>query len=421
MSDKQSFGVLLGIAILGTITLVVTNGMTISGISVFDTSILEEFGWSRSELKLRSLINLVASSLIMPFVGAIIDKYGVKRMLIIGLVVIAGLLYTYSLITSAWQMYTIHFLFAFAVSGAGTLAVIIMVSQRIRNNRGTAIGIALAGTSLGGILVPQMGIRLLENFGWRGAFQWEAIVPLVIAVVIFIFLKPIKYKHKASEKVVEDDETGLVEFSIQDAIKTPVFWAICFAGIFCFYSILGIIDNLFLYLSELEFTPQEAANAFSIFFAIILVAKLTSGVFTDFIDEHKLFKVQLALMIVGASLLAVNSASLIWPSLICIGLGWGGLYTLFNYIIITTFGVKSAGKIGGLISFFEGVGSGLGMWLTAFIADQTGSYSTSFWVIVGLLCIAFVISFFIKKIAPSQPLEVPENIHPSEIAKPKVT
>ena len=409
MSEKQSFGTLLGIAILGTITLIVTNGMTISGITVFDESILESFGWSKSELKFRGLINLVASSLIVPFVGAIIDKYGVKRMIVLGLLLISGLLFSYSLIESVWHVYAIHLGFAFAVSGAGTMAIIIMVSQRVKTKRGTAIGIALAGTSLGGMIVPQIGRPLLENFGWRTAFQYEAIIPIAIIVIILIFLKPIKYKKKVTSDVIEkDEETGLTELTVQNAIKSPVFWAICFTGIFCFYSILGIIDNLFLYLSELGFTPQDATNAFSIFFFIMLVAKLSSGVITDFINEHKLFKIQLALMILGVVFLAMNTQSLIWPALIAIGLGWGGLYTLLNYIIITTFGVKSAGKIGGLISFFEGVGSGLGMWLTAVIADSTGSYSYSFWFMVGLLCIAFVISFFIKPIVSNSDNKVLE-------------
>lgn len=399
MSEKQSFGTLLGIAILGTITLIVTNGMTISGITVFDETILETFGWSKSELKFRGLINLVASSLIVPFVGAIIDKYGVKRMIVLGLLLISGLLFSYSLIESVWHVYAIHLGFAFAVSGAGTMAIIIMVSQRVKSKRGTAIGIALAGTSLGGMIVPQIGRPLLENFGWRTAFQYEAIIPIIIIVIILIFLKPVKYKKKVtSDSIEKDEETGLTELTVQNAVKSPVFWAICFTGIFCFYSILGIIDNLFLYLSELGFTAKDATNAFSIFFFIMLVAKLSSGVITDYINEHKLFKIQLALMTLGVVFLAMHSEALIWPALICIGIGWGGLYTLLNYIIITTFGVKSAGKIGGLISFFEGVGSGLGMWLTAYIADSTGSYSTSFWFMVVILCIAFVISFFIRPI-----------------------
>ncbi|MEM8891602.1 MAG: MFS transporter, partial [Bacteroidota bacterium] len=170
------------------------------------------------------------------------------------------------------------------------------------------------------------------------------------------------------------------------------------AGICCFYSILGIITNLFLYLRELNFSVAEASNAFSIFFAIILVAKLASGAVTEYINEHRLFKIQLSLMALGAVGMAINTEALVWPSLIAVGLGWGGLSTLFNYIIINTFGVKSAGKIGGVISTFEGIGSGVGAWLTGLISDQTGSYSMSFWVVVVLLTIALGISFFIKPI-----------------------
>ena len=398
-AKDQTFGKLLGIAILGTITLIVTNGMTISGITVFDDAILTDFGWTKSELKFRDLINLVSSSLIMPFVGVIIDKYGVKRFMIMGLLMISALYYLYSQIETTWQMYAIHLGFAFAVSGAGTLATIIMVSQRVVKNRGTAIGIALAGTSLGGIIIPQIGRPLLEAYGWRTAFQYEAIIPLLILVALLLFLKPVVYKKKAAAQATEkDEETGLTELKFSAALKSPVFWAISFTGVFCFYSILGIISNLFLYLKELNFSNAEAANAFSIFFAIMLVAKLSSGVVTDFINQYKLFRIQLTIMALGVVGLALHTESLVWPSLVAIGLGWGGLYTLLNYIIITTFGVKSAGKIGGVISFFEGVGSGLGMWLTAVIADQTGSYSTSFWVIVGLLGIALVISFFIRPI-----------------------
>ncbi|WP_298503799.1 MFS transporter [uncultured Maribacter sp.] len=399
-TKSQNFEKLLGIAILGTITLIVSNGLTISGITVFDDAILTDFGWTKSELKFRDLINLVASSLIMPFVGAVIDKYGVKRFMVIGLAMISALYYCYSLIETTWQMYAIHLGFAFAVSGAGTLATIIMVSQRVIKNRGTAIGIALAGTSLGGIIIPQIGRPLLEQVGWRSSFQFEAVIPLLVMVALILFLKPVKYKKVVTDKVVKDEETGLTELKFNDALRSPVFWAISFTGIFCFYSILGIISNLFLYLKELNFTNAEAANAFSIFFFIMLVAKLSSGVITDYIDKYKLFKIQLALMTIGVVGLAMHSEILIWPALIAIGFGWGGLYTLLNFIIITTFGVKSAGKIGGVISFFEGVGSGLGMWLTAVIADKTGSYSVSFWVIVVFLGIAFLISFFIKPIVP---------------------
>lgn len=398
----------MGIALLGTIILIVTNGMTITGLTIFDEAILGEFGWSKSELKFRDFVNLVAASFFMPFVGAIIDKYGSKRLMVLGLLMIAALYYSYSYIQASWHMYAIHFGFAIAVSGAGTLATVIMVSQRVKEYRGTAIGIALAGTSAGGIIIPQIAEPLLQNYGWRGAFQYEAFIPLLIMLAVFFLLKPVSYTKKEVLETNEgaiDKDTGLREITFQTAIRTPVFWAICFAGICCFYSILGIITNLFLYLRELNFSVQEASNAFSIFFGIILVAKLTSGAVTEFINEHKLFKIQLSLMAVGAVGMAMNTEAFVWPALVAVGLGWGGLYTLLNYIIINTFGVKSAGKIGGVISTFEGIGSGVGAWLTGLISDQTGSYSMSFWVVVVLLTIALGISFFIKPIEQEEVLE----------------
>lgn len=410
-TTTTSYGKVLSIAILGTIILIVSNGMSFSGITVFDEAILNEFGWSKSELKFRDFVNLVAASFIMPFVGAIIDKYGVKPLMVMGLLLMSILYYSYSYIQAAWHMYSIHFLFAFAVSMAGTLATIIMVSQRVTEHRGMAIGIALAGTSAGGMILPQIGAPLMEAYGWRAAFQYEAIIPIIIAIIIAIFLKPVKYKDKKEEEnknVAKDQETGLVEIHFKDAIRMPVFWAISFAGIFCFYSIMGIISNLFLYLRELDFTVDAAKNTFTIFFGLILVAKLLSGVVTEFINEHKLFKIQLALMALGTVGMAMNTEAFVWPALIAVGLGWGGLYTLLNYIIITTFGVKSAGKIGGVISVFEGIGSGVGAWMTGLISDQTGSYSMSFWVVAVLLAISFIISFFIKPI-PSAEKVVMEN------------
>lgn len=352
MKTQNSFLKILSIAILGTIVLICTNGMTFSGITIFDEAILSEFGWTKSELKFRDFVNLVCAAVLMPFVGIIIDRYGVKRTMVTGLAMIAVLYYLYAFIEASWQMYAIHLGFALAVSGAGTLAVIIMVSQRVTEKRGTAIGIALAGTSAGGIIIPQIGTRLLEQYGWRASFQYEALIPLIILAVILIFLRPVQYSGSKGKDV----DTGLNELKFQEAIRTPVFWAICFAGVFCFYSIMGIIGNLFLYLRELGFSVESAGNAFSIFFGIILIAKFASGLVTDYIDEYWLFKIQLSLMLLGTVGMALNSEAFVWPALIAVGLGWGGLYTLFNYIIITTFGVKSAGKIGGVISTFESIG-----------------------------------------------------------------
>jgi cyanate permease len=85
------------------------------------------------------------------------------------------------------------------------------------------------------------------------------------------------------------------------------------------------------------------------------------------------------------ALLASQRANLVLVSIAVIGLGWGGLFTLYNMLAVSNFGLKSAGKIGGVISLMESLGGGLGIWLTGVLYDRTDSYSQAFLLILGLV------------------------------------
>jgi len=395
-SDRISSVIgIVGISLVGMIVILCSNGLTLTGITAFDETLLDEFGWSKSQLKFRDTLNLVIASILAPFVGLVIDRFGVKNTMLVGLALLSLLIFSYGFVDNLMHIYIIHSVFAIAISMAGTLAVVIMVSQRITQMRGTALGIALAGTSAGGIVLAPLATYLVREFDWRSAFKIEALIPLFAMVLVFLFVKNIKY----SKDNKENEETGLTEITFSTAIRSTPFWLIAIAGFFCFYTILGIIGNLFLYLREMGYSAETTSSLFGVFFAVILCAKFASGILTDYINKYLLFKIQLIMMLAGTIFFSLNSPAFAWPAMILTGLGWGGLYTLFNYIIITTFGVKNAGKINGIISTFEGVGSGLGIWLTALISDRTGDYSMSFWVMVAFLGMAFICSFFIKPVA----------------------
>ncbi len=377
---------------MGMLILTVTNGMTFTGLTVYDESLIEYFNWTKSTLKFRDFLNLACAAIILPFIGAFVDKFGVKRSLIVGLLLL-GLCYKlYAHIATPTQMYLIHIIFAFGVAASGTLVVIIMVSQRVSNNRGAAIGIALAGTSLGGILIPKLAGYLLKDNDWREAFQYESILPFFIIILVLLFVKD-KDKFESSGKKKTQD---LTELDFKAALKTRPFWLLAFIGFFCYYAILGLMGNLFLYMRELSFSTETAINALGLISLVILVAKLVSGVLTDYVNRYVLFRIQIFVMLLGAIGFAMYSDSMVWFAIPLMAIGWGGLYTLINYIIITTFGVDSAGKIGGSISTFESLGAGLGIWLSGMIADQSGSYQMSFIVVSAFLFIAFIFSFLLK-------------------------
>lgn len=395
--NKESILSVLGISIFGMFILVCTNGMTFSGLTLFDSSLIEEFGWSRGTLKFNGFLNLFCAALIVPFMGVIIDKYGIKPSLIFGLILLSACLFAYSLIQNNMQMYGIHVAFAFGLATAGTLPVVILVTQNISSRRGLALGIALAGTSLGGFILPLIVPTLIENMGWRQTFKFEAIVPLIIAGLVFLF---IKNKKGGEDKESKTDD--LVEVTFADALKSREFWFLSTIGFFTYYSIMAVYGNLFLYMTELDFTQKEAGYALSIFSIVIVSAKFGSGALTEKLNKYTLFRIQVAIMLLGAIFFAFNTNTSVWIAILLFGIGWGGMYTLINFIIITAFGVNAAGKIGGTISTFESMGAGLGIWLSGLIADKTGNYSLSFWIVAIFLVIALSISFFIRPVERKQ-------------------
>lgn len=385
---------ILGISLLGVVILICTQGLTFTGLQVFDDELINAFDWSKSELKFRDFLNLGIAALIMPFMGAVIDKYGVKKAITFGLLLMSVCIYLYSLINSSTHMYGIHVGFALALATAGTLPVIIMVSQRVSKMRGTAIGIALAGTSMAGLVMPRVAKWLLESNDWRGAFQYEALIPLFVLLLVWIFLKDAKVEEDG--KSATDD---LVEVTFQDALRMKEFWFLSIIGFFTYYGVMGVFGNLFLFIREMGYDAATAVNALGFMSILMLFSKLLSGVLTDFINKYTLFRIQVAIMLVGTLMLSMNSKDIVWYAIPIFAIGWGGLYTLINYIIITVFGVNAAGKIGGTISTFESLGAGLGIWLSGLISDRTGSYAASFTAVVVFLAISLALSIFIKPIA----------------------
>ena len=168
-------------------------------------------------------------------------------------------------------------------------------------------------------------------------------------------------------------------------MRTRTFWAIGLSGMMIYYSILALYNHLFLYLRGLGFEPLKAGFALSLLGLLGLTGKLINGALADRIDRHKVFLACQAIMLVGVALLASQRANLVLVAIAVIGLGWGGLFTLYNMLAVSNFGLRSAGKIGGVISLMESLGGGLGIWLTGVLYDRSDSYQQAFLLILGLV------------------------------------
>jgi len=398
------------IALCAMSALMISNGMLIGGINVFDESLIEEFDWSRSSLKFRDLLTFALTGLLGPLAGALADKFGVRRMLAVGATLLTIGFLLYSQIQSITHMYAIHCLFSLVLVSSGLIVAVMLVGHWFVEKRGTAIGIALVGTSLGGIFFPQVGTWLISNYGWRKAMMVEAAFPILLLVlVIFVIrnspkdmgLMPLGVKPQTAADIAEgrpDVEAAGLTYS--EAIRTTTFWALAFAAMTTFYSILGAQAHLFLHLRDLEFSPQVASTGISLLFGMALFGKFGFGFLADKIQHKVVFYGNLAVMLIGAILLATVKVELFWISVILFGLGWGGLYTMLQLLTVECFGLKATGKILGTITVLDAIGGGLGIWLTGLLYDKTGSYQVPFSVLVVLIFFAMLAATQVRKEVP---------------------
>jgi nitrate/nitrite transporter NarK len=382
------------IALLALLVVACVNGLTTTGITTFDESIIAELGGSRANLKLRDTINFWGAAMLLPAAGWLIDRRGARTTSLIGLLLLAGAVFLYGRATSYLHLYVLHGVFAMAIGLTGSLAMIVLVSRLFSANRGLAVGLALAGTSVGGMVMGRVMPLVLEAVAWRTAFTYLSIVPLVMAALVFLFVPRIG----TSEATIRpaDKATSL---PLSAAITQPRFWLLALAGFLTFGTILAIFQNVFFHLRDLNFTPKQAGNGIALLSVFALTAKVISGFASDRMGSRNLLLMSLAIMAVGVCLLASLRPDLVWVALALVGLGWGGANTLINYLCIQVFGVAAAGRISGTISTAESIGAGIGPFAAATVFDATKSYGSAFLFMVAMLVASLIAVWFVKPAA----------------------
>jgi MFS family permease len=378
------------IAVFAMLAMMVSNGLIITGLSVYDVEFIEHFDWSMSQIKLRDMITLLVTGLAAPFAGGVIDRWGVKRSMLLGWMVLAGCYYSYSQLMSLSQMYAIHAVFGFVLVVCGLNASVILVSNWFVKYRGTAIGLALVGTSLGGALFPQFSTHMIGQVGWSQTLLYVGAFPILMLILTLLFVKDAPSgvsPYLDQQAAVPVANSGM---SYKDAIKTTDFWALALIAMATFYTVLGTQAHVFKYMRDAGFDAQISTNAISLFFSCAVIGKFGFGALSDALDQRKVFIGNLLVMLVGALTLAQMNVAYIWLAMTLFGLGWGGVYTLLQLTVMNRFGVKDAGKILGSITVLDAIGGGLGVFLTGVMYDRLGSYGVPFAIFCGLIALALL-------------------------------
>lgn len=327
-------------------------------------------------------------ALASPFVGRALDRFSIKRIMILGALLVSAGFFVLSRMTSLWQFYfTMGTLMALGMSMMGGLSSAKLVSNWFNRKRGAALGIATVGISLSGLVMPVAATWLIATVGWRGGFQVYAVltvavvVPLVAALVVDrpeeMGLAPdggVAGPGPLLPDISRDRHWRTVEL-----LRSGNFWTIAVPFSLAFSALSAILIHLIPFASDLGITGYHAAGIPSVAAGAGVAGKVVFGRMIDRTDSRYAIWASFGGQLVGI-LLLLHGGGLAWllAAAAVFGFSMGGVVPLHGAVTAEFFGRLSFGKAMGLLRPVQIPIHMLGVPLAGWIFDTTGSYDIAF-------------------------------------------
>ena len=375
-------------------SLILMTGFAIRAtFGLFQIPIAEEFGWLRYEFSFAIAIQNLVWGIGQPIFGAIAEKFGEKKAIILGAASYAlGLvLSSYAVTPGAHQFYEI--LVGFGIAGTGFGVILAIVGRNASNeNRSLALGITTAAGSAGQVVGPPVASALLQVMPWSSVFLVFAIAIVAVLVVLPLL--------GSREAVPHHDLEETMSEVLAKALRDPSF-AMIFLGFFsCGFQLAFVTAHFPAFITEvcsaiapnsvlrsLGIQTASGLGAFSI--ALIGVANIVGTVAAGALGKHWSKKYLLSTVyacrtIAAAAfiLLPMTPTTVVVFSL-TMGSLWLATVPLTSGLIGHIYGLRYMGTLYGLVFFSHQLGSFLGVWLGGIMYDRYGSYDLVWWVGVG--------------------------------------
>ncbi|WP_179403284.1 MFS transporter [Burkholderia guangdongensis] len=364
----------------GTLGLIVGNGpISVFAFGVFMVPLQSAFGWSRASLGLATALCALVSALSLPFVGLLMDKFGVRRLLAWG-IGLFGL--NVALIGQAHGLTGFILLTALTgLTGAAQspMGYVKSIASYFDRRRGLAIGIAMSGIGLGTALIPQYVQWLIGAYGWRAGYLGlgAAIVVVALPAVGLLLREP--RANPQVNPLVDYPPASTAQgpgLGLRQAIRLRAFWCIAGTVLLASIAVNGALVHVVPLLVDAGWTPGAAARVLAAAGVAGLVGRLLAGYLMDRMFAAYVTSTFFALAIVGLYLLGSRSNPVL--GMVAIGLAAGAEVDMVGFFVSRYFGLKRFGELYGVFFSIFTVGAGLGPFLLGAASTRFHSYQIGF-------------------------------------------
>lgn len=335
------------------------------------------FGWSRTGISAASLVTAGVTILGAPFVGLAIDRYGARRVALLGLALYFPAICLLGLAgPGIWSWWLGFLQVGLGATVAGWIVWTAGVTRSFSKRAGLGLGLALCGGGVSSALAPSFASLLIAHFGWRVAYLGLGLGTALVAVPVVLFgfrLRDERLGRTGAPQVSARPSRATLDYS---HLRRPEFWRLAVVALVVSCAVFGLSLHLLPLLVESGLGSASAAAVVGLGGAASVAGRLGSGLLLDRIHVRVLAPAMFGLPLLGCGLLLAG-APIQWTGplmAVTLGLALGAEVDLLAYCTSRYFDRERYGRVFGLLAAMTALGSGLGPLAGGAIHDGLGSY-----------------------------------------------
>jgi predicted MFS family arabinose efflux permease len=390
-------------AIVTFFTLVATSGFRAAP-SVLIVPLQNSFGWSRSSISAAVSINVLVYGLTAPFAAALMERFGIRRVVMFALTIVGTGAWCTQYINRPWHLAVLWGL----IVGGGTGSMALVFAASIANRwfikrKGLVVGILTAASAAGNLIfLPGMS-HLVVLYGWKSVSITVASGAFLMVPVIYFFLKESPL-HAAVKPYGGPDDYQYPEIvrrnAGREAIDTLIraskvknFWLLCGSFFVCGLSTSGLIGTHFIPAAmDHGMAMDTAATLLALVGVFDVIGTMASGWLTDRVDPIKLlffyyFLRGLSLFLLPSILFrSVHPSTLVF--VIFYGLDWVATVPPTVILCRRVIGPQHGTVVYGWVFACHQIGGSIAAFGAAVLHDKLGNYAAAFYIAGGLCLVA---------------------------------
>jgi MFS family permease len=351
--------------------LAMVMGQLVNGLSVYFIPLEVEFGWARGDIALINSLGLVGIALGSIVMGFAADRFDVRWIAIMGVVVTGLATLAASRASVLWQLYLIFFLAGVFGGGAISAPLTALVGSWFTRGAGLAIGIAAAAQALGQGGMPFSGAFLIETLGWRSSLATQGILTLVIGLPLAWFLRSPPAAKSGPLQLSHESPSGLPNAVV-------VGW-VSIATVFCCTTMSVPLMHLLPLAQERGLTTTDAGGVLFLMLVVAIAGRAAFGQIADMIGALPAWILASAwqtLLVFGFTMMDGPREFYIYA--VIYGFGYAGVMTSVLVTIRNLAAPARRASSMGIVLAFGYMGHGLGGWQGGFFYDLTSNYTWSY-------------------------------------------